>query len=92
MLNLLKTTECSKRRLMDRRPGLEMHMLVQQTQLQATRTHDLATIRAFIAANETEDRALAGAVSTHKSDVLARVYLQRSAAQNILHAIRLMNF
>ena len=77
---------------MDRRTGLEVNVLVQQTQLHSTRTHDVATIRRLITSVETEDCTLAGAVSTHESDVFSRVYLQRRASQHVLNTIGLINF
>jgi hypothetical protein len=75
MLDLLKTTERRKRRFMDRRARFEMNVLVQQTQTQATRAHDVAAIRRLVSADETEDRALTGAVSTYKSDVFSGIDL-----------------
>jgi hypothetical protein len=50
-------------------------VLVQQTQLHATRAHDVTAIRRLVTSDETEDRALARAVSTYKSNVFACVYL-----------------
>jgi hypothetical protein len=50
-------------------------VLVQQAQLDATRAHDVAAIGRLVAADETEDRALAGAVSTYKSYVFSGIYL-----------------
>jgi hypothetical protein len=60
---------------MHRRTWLEVNVLVQQTQLDATRAHDVAAIRRLVTADETEDRAFAGAVSTYKSDVFSRINL-----------------
>ena len=77
---------------MDRRSRLEVNVLVQQTQLHATRAHHVAAIRGLFTSDETEDRALAGAVSAYKSYVFSRVHLQRSASQDILNAVRLMYF
>jgi hypothetical protein len=54
---------------------LEVHVLVQQAQTHPARTHDVAAVRRLVTANETEDRALAGAVSTYKSYVFSGIYL-----------------
>lgn len=77
---------------MDRRSGLEVYVLVQQAELDATCAHDVATIRGLITSDETEDRAFSGAVSAYKSYVFCRVYLERRASQHILNAVGLMNF
>ena len=77
---------------MNRRSRLEVYMLVQQAQLNTSRADYVATIRSLITSDETEDRALAGAVSTYKSNVFSGVHLQRRASQHILNAVRLMNF
>jgi hypothetical protein len=92
MFNLLQTAERRKRRLMDRRSGLEVNVLVQQAQLHAARADHVAAIRCLFTSDKAEDRALAGAVSTYKSDVFSGVHLQRSASQNILNAVGLMYF
>jgi hypothetical protein len=52
-----------------------MNVLVQQTQLDAPRAHDIAAIRRLVTADETEDCGLARAVSTYQSDVFSRIYL-----------------
>ena len=77
---------------MDRRTGLEVHVLVQQTQTHTTRTHDVATIGGLFASDETKDRALARAVSTYESDVFTGIDLQGRAAQHVLNTIGLMYF
>ena len=77
---------------MDCRARLEVNVLVQQAQLHAARADHVAAIRCLITSDETEDRALAGAVSTYKSDVFSGVHLQRGASQDILNAVGLMNF
>jgi hypothetical protein len=91
MFDLLQTTKGSKRRLMNRRTRLEVNMLVQQSEFHSARAHDVTTIRGFIASDEAKDRALTGAVAAYQADVLARIYLQRRASQDILNAVRLMN-
>jgi hypothetical protein len=75
VLDLLEPAECRKRRLMYRRSGFEMNVLVQEAQPKAARAHDVAPIRRLVAADETEDRALTGAVSTYKSDVFSGINL-----------------
>lgn len=77
---------------MDRRTGFEMYVLVQEAELYAARTHDIAAIGSLVGSDETEDRALAGAVSTYKSDVLSGIDLQGRASQHVLSAVGLMNF
>ncbi|HET9479914.1 MAG TPA: hypothetical protein VFO72_11245, partial [Pyrinomonadaceae bacterium] len=72
--------------------GFEVHVLVQQAEPDATRTHDVATIRCLVTSDETKDRTLAGAVSTYKSDVFSRTDLQRRASQHVLNAIGFMYF
>jgi hypothetical protein len=91
MFDLLETTKRGERRLVNRRTGLEVNMLVQQTQLHAARTHHITTIRGFITSDETKDRALTGAIAAYQSNVLARIHLQRRAAQDVLNAVRFMN-
>ena len=77
---------------MDRRAGFEMYVLVQETELHATRAHDVTAVRSFVVSDETEDRALAGAVPSDKSDVLSGIDLQRRASQHVLSAVGLINF
>jgi len=77
---------------MDRRSRLEVNVLVQQAQLDATRADYVAAIRRLFTSDETKDRALSGAVSAYKSYVFSRVYLERRASQHILNAVGLMNF
>jgi hypothetical protein len=91
VFDLLQPTKRSERRLVNRRAGLEVNVLVQQAQLHSARAHHVATIRCLITSDETKDRALAGAVSAYQSDVFARIHLQRRAAQDVLNAVRLMN-
>jgi len=50
---------------MDRSTRFEMYMLVQQPQLHASSTHDVAAIRSLVASDKTKDRAFARAVSTY---------------------------
>jgi hypothetical protein len=92
VFDLLQTAERCERRFVDRRTGFEVNVLVQQAELDAPRTHDIAAIRRLVTSDETEDRTLAGAVSTYKSDVLSRIDLQRRASQHVLSAVGLMNF
>jgi hypothetical protein len=60
---------------MDRGPGFEVNVLVQQAEANPTRAHDVAAIRRLVATDEAEDRALAGAVSTYKSNVFSGIDL-----------------
>jgi len=77
---------------MDGRAGFEMNVLVQEAQLQAARTDHVSTIRRLVTSDQPEDRALTGAVSTHKPYVFSCVHLQRRAAQHVLNAVGLMYF
>ena len=76
---------------MDRRSSIEMYMLLEQTRFQPPGSYDLATIGRFLAINEAKDRCLARTIATHEADVLAGVYLERGAAQNILRAVRFVD-
>jgi hypothetical protein len=67
-------------------------MLREQTQLHATGADDIAAICSFLTTNEPKNRRLASAVPPHKSDMLAGIHLEREATQNVVRAIRLMNF
>jgi hypothetical protein len=69
-----------------------VYVLVQQTQTHPTRTDHVATIRSLFTSNETEDRALAGAISTDKSDVFTGIDLQGRAAQHVLNSVGLKYF
>jgi len=91
MFDLLQTSKCGERRLMNCRAGLEVNMLVQQTEFHSARAHDVATICRFITSDETKDRALTGAVAAYKSDVLTRIDLQRCTSQDVLNAVRFVN-
>jgi adenylosuccinate lyase len=75
VLDLLQPTKGSESRFVDCRTGFEVDVLVQQAELHVTGADDVAAIRSVIASDETKDRALASAVATDESDVLARVYL-----------------
>ena len=60
---------------MDRRAGFEVNVLVQQAETKTTRAHDVAAIHRLVTADETEDRAFAGAVSPYQSDVFSGINL-----------------
>ena len=77
---------------MDRRTGFEVDVLVQQAQLDSTRADHVTAIRSLFTSDKTEDRALARTVSTYKSDMFSGVHLQGRASQDVLNAVRLMNF
>lgn len=76
---------------MDSGAGFEVNVLVQEAELDAARTHNIAAIRRLITSDETKDRALAGAVSTDESDVFARIHLQGTTTQHVLDAVRFVN-
>jgi len=75
VLDLLETPKRGERRFMHRRTGFEVYMLVQEAETKPTHAHDVASIRRLVATDETEDRALAGAVSTYQPYVFSGVYL-----------------
>ena len=52
-----------------------MNVLVQQAETKAAGAHYVAAIRRLVTTDETEDRALAGAVSPDKSYVFSGIYL-----------------
>jgi len=81
-----------QRRLMNRRAGFKVNVLSQQTETHSSRTYDLAAIRWLFIVDESKNCRLAGSVSAHQPDMFARVYLKRDATQDILRAIRLINF
>jgi hypothetical protein len=91
VLYLLEMAERCESRLMHRRTRLKLNVLVQETEPHCFRPDDVAAICIFISGDETKYRTLSRAVATDKTDVLPRVYLERGAAQDILHAIGLVN-
>ena len=64
-----------------------MYVLIEQANAHATSSHHVAAVRGLLAADQTKDRGLAGAVATNKPGVLTGIYLQRSATQDILRAV-----
>jgi hypothetical protein len=91
VFDLLQPTESGEGRLVDRRSGFEVNVLVQQAQFHSARAHNVATVRRFITSNKPKDRAFAGAVPAYQSHVFAGIYLQGRASQDILNTVRLMN-
>jgi len=87
MFDLLQTSKRGERRLMNSRAGLEVNVLVQQSEFHSARAHDVTTIGGFITSDETKDRALTGAIAAYKTDVLAGIDLQRRASQDVLNAV-----
>ena len=67
-------------------------MLVQKSETNSLRAHNIALIRCLIATDQTKHSSLARPVSADKADVFARIYLQRCTTQDILLAVRFMNF
>ena len=53
-----------------------MNMLIQKTQADAARFYYVAAVRRFFCAYQSKDCALAGAISSYKSDMFAGVDLQ----------------
>jgi hypothetical protein len=91
VFDLLKPAERRERRFVNRRALFEMNMLREQAKLQAARAHDLAAIRRFFTGDQPKNCRLACAVATDKSNVLARIDLQRCAPQNVLRGKRFVN-
>jgi len=75
VLYLLEMTERRESRLMHRRPLLKLYVLVQETESHRSRSDDVAAICSFISGDETKHSTLSRAVATHKTNVLAGVYL-----------------
>jgi hypothetical protein len=87
MLNLLQATERSEGRLMNSRAVFKLYVLVQESESNSFRAHDVASICGFFARHETKDGSFARTVATNETDVFTGIYLQRGAAQDVLHAI-----
>ena len=75
VFNLLKMTEGSQCGFVNRRSLFEMNVLCEQAKLEAAHAHDFATIGTFFSVHLTEDRRLAGAITTDQTDMLARIDL-----------------
>ena len=67
-----------------------MNMLIQKTQADAARFYYVAAVRRFFCAYQSKDCALAGAISSYKSDMFAGVDLQRGASEDVMSPIRLV--
>ena len=52
-----------------------MNVLGQQSEFQAARPHQIATIRSYFLGDQIEDRGFAGTVAAHQPDVFAGVDL-----------------
>src|SRR5437667_8315271 len=87
VFELLQMAEGRERRFVNGRTRFEVDVLGEQAQFQVTRAHDFTPIRRGFIIDQPKDRRLAGAVSSDQSDMLARIDLQRCAAQNILRAV-----
>jgi hypothetical protein len=92
MLNLLEVSERGESRFMDRRACLKVHVLRQQTQSQAPGLYDISSIGRLLPADHAEDSRFACAVPADQADVLAGVYLQRRATQDVLIGVGFENF
>jgi hypothetical protein len=75
VLDLLKPAKRRERRFVNRRSLLEVNVLGEQTQFQSSRPHYFTAIRRLFAGDEAKDGCFAGAVSTDKPNVLARINL-----------------
>jgi enoyl-CoA hydratase/carnithine racemase len=72
-------------------PRLEINMLGEQSEVESARTHHIAAIGRLFAADQAKQSGLARAVAPDETDMLARIDLERCAAQHILGTVRLMN-
>ena len=66
-------------------------MLVQKTESDCFRSHHVTAISSFISTYQTKDSTLAGSIPTYEADVFSSIYLERSTAQHVLHAVGFMN-
>jgi hypothetical protein len=91
VLYLLQVSEGRECGFMNGRTRLEVYVLREQAETHAARTHNVAFVRHFLAADETKDGRLPRPVAPYQSGMLALVDLQRCAAQDILRAIGFVN-
>jgi hypothetical protein len=91
VLDLLEASEGCERRFMDGHARLEIDVLFEQAEFESTRTHYVAAVGRLFAANQAKQGGLARAVAPDEADMLARVDLERHAAQHILRAVRLID-
>jgi hypothetical protein len=87
VLDLLEVAEGGERRFVDGRTGFKVHMLFEQTEAQSAHAHNVAAVGGFLAGDQAKNRRFTGAVPAHQPDVLARIDLERRAAQNLLRGV-----
>ena len=80
----------SERRLMNRGPRFKVDMLGQQSKTEAAGSYDVTAIGRLLAIDQAKDRRFTRAIPANEPDMLARIYLQRDASQDILRAVRLV--
>jgi glycerol-3-phosphate responsive antiterminator len=86
VFDLLQPAKRAERRFVDGRTGFEVNVLRKQSELQATRAHNVSTVGRLFLSDQLEDGGFARAVAAYQTDVLTRIDLERSAPQNILRA------
>src|SRR6185503_7009994 len=68
-----------------------MDVLREQAEFQSSGAYYFTLIRSLFFRDQSEDRRLARAVPSHQANMFAGIYLQRSAAQNVLRAVGFVN-
>ena len=77
-----------QRRLVDCGARLKVNMLGQQTEADAAGPYDVSPIRRLFGIDQAKDGRLARPIPANEPGMLARIYLQRYPAQDILSAVR----
>jgi hypothetical protein len=91
VFDLLQPAKRRERGFVHCRTSFKVNVLGQQTQLQTSRAHDVATVRGLFLRYQLENGRLARSVATYQTDVLAGIDLERGAAQYILRAEGLLD-
>src|SRR5688572_33425512 len=91
MFDLLQVAKGSESRFVHCGARFKMHVLREESQLHSPRTHDIAAIRRLFTTDQPKNCRLASATPAHQTDMLAGIYLEGNAAQNIVRAVRFMN-
>ena len=64
-----------------------MYVLRQQTKAHTPRADHIAAVRRLFSADQSKNCCLARTVASHKSNMIARVHLERNATQDIVRAV-----
>jgi hypothetical protein len=91
VLDLLQATKGRQGRFVHSRAFREVNVLGQQPELKTARPNDISAVGSDLFGDQMKDCGLAGAVAADQPDVLAGIYLQAGAAQDILRPVRFMN-